>query len=162
MSEGIFQFDMWGVTEDQLSGNWNWKSLKEDVANHGICNSLFCAQMPVACQTSDTKIRTSEGIKSFSEIMIENGIPYQEIEKNPEGGIWYKFSEPVLVETLNGYQTSDKIYYNGHSPVIEIEMEDGSVFKCSEEHKFLVKKQGEMIWVKAKHLAEDDEIVEVK
>ena len=47
MSKGIFQFDMWGLDYEGLSGMWDWDSLKLDVTNHGVCNSLFTAQMPV-------------------------------------------------------------------------------------------------------------------
>ena len=54
MSKGIFQFDMWGVEEDKLSGRWNWSQLKQDVINYGICNSLFTAQMPVASSAKIT------------------------------------------------------------------------------------------------------------
>ena len=34
MSEGLFQFNLWGVTEDQLSGRWDWKSLQKEVVKH--------------------------------------------------------------------------------------------------------------------------------
>jgi ribonucleoside-diphosphate reductase alpha chain len=44
-SEGIFQFDMWGVTP---TNRWNWDTLKADVIKHGIRNSLLLAPMPTA------------------------------------------------------------------------------------------------------------------
>jgi ribonucleoside-diphosphate reductase alpha chain len=46
VSEGIFQFDMWGVTPD--SGRWNWEKLRKDVKKHGVRNSLLLAPMPTA------------------------------------------------------------------------------------------------------------------
>ncbi len=46
VSKGIFQFDMWGVTPD--SGRWDWESLKRDVKQHGVRNSLLVAPMPTA------------------------------------------------------------------------------------------------------------------
>lgn len=46
VSEGIFQFDMWGVTPD--SGNWDWAALKAEVKTHGVRNSLLVAPMPTA------------------------------------------------------------------------------------------------------------------
>ncbi len=46
VSEGILQFDMWGVTPD--SGNWDWKALKSEIANYGVRNSLLVAPMPTA------------------------------------------------------------------------------------------------------------------
>ncbi len=48
MSEGVFQFNMWGVTEDELSGNWDWKSLRKEVMESGVRNSLLVAPMPTA------------------------------------------------------------------------------------------------------------------
>ncbi len=46
MSQGIFQFDMWGVKPS--SGNWDWNALKAEVATHGVRNSLLVAPMPTA------------------------------------------------------------------------------------------------------------------
>jgi ribonucleoside-diphosphate reductase alpha chain len=47
-SEGIFQYNMWGLTEDDLSGMWDWKTLKQEVIKYGIRNSLLLAPMPTA------------------------------------------------------------------------------------------------------------------
>jgi ribonucleoside-diphosphate reductase alpha chain len=46
VSEGIFQFDMWGVKP--TSGNWDWAALKADVQQYGVRNSLLVAPMPTA------------------------------------------------------------------------------------------------------------------
>jgi len=45
VSKGIFQFDMWGVTP---TDRWNWASLKEEVKQFGVRNSLLVAPMPTA------------------------------------------------------------------------------------------------------------------
>lgn len=45
MSKGILQPDMWGVTP---TDRWDWNSLREKVAKHGIRNSLLMAPMPTA------------------------------------------------------------------------------------------------------------------
>jgi ribonucleoside-diphosphate reductase alpha chain len=37
MSKGVFQFDMWGLNEDDLSGRWPWNDLKQNVKNYGVC-----------------------------------------------------------------------------------------------------------------------------
>ena len=47
-SKGIFQYDMWGYTEDHLSGMWDWYSLKKEVMEVGLRNSLLMAPMPTA------------------------------------------------------------------------------------------------------------------
>jgi ribonucleoside-diphosphate reductase alpha chain len=46
VSQGQFQFDLWGVTPD--SGRWDWAALKKEVAEVGIRNSLLVAPMPTA------------------------------------------------------------------------------------------------------------------
>lgn len=48
MSEGEFQYNMWGVQDDELSGRWDWKSLRKEVMEHGVRNSLLLAPMPTA------------------------------------------------------------------------------------------------------------------
>ncbi len=45
-SEGLLQFDLWGVTPD--SGRWDWDALKAEIAEHGMRNSLLLAPMPTA------------------------------------------------------------------------------------------------------------------
>jgi ribonucleotide reductase alpha subunit len=44
-SKGVLQFDMWGVTPSTL---WDWAGLKEEIAQHGMRNSLLMAPMPTA------------------------------------------------------------------------------------------------------------------
>ena len=46
ISQGTFQFDMWGVTPD--SGRWDWESLRKQVVEKGVRNSLLVAPMPTA------------------------------------------------------------------------------------------------------------------
>ncbi len=48
MSEGQFQFDLWGVDAKQLSGRWDWEGLRKEVLEHGVRNSLLVAPMPTA------------------------------------------------------------------------------------------------------------------
>ena len=45
-SEGKLQFDLWGKTPK--SGRWDWASLKQKIAAHGMRNSLLVAPMPTA------------------------------------------------------------------------------------------------------------------
>ena len=161
MSNGVFQFDMWDLNENQLSGFWDWKSLKDSVKQYGVCNSLFTAQMPVACQTSDTKIITENGVLSFREICEMNNINVDEVESEEMGGVWFNFEKPISVKTMDGYHLSNKIYYNGHTEIYNIEMEDGTIFKCSSEHKFLVERENQQIWVKVKDMVDGDDIINI-
>lgn len=45
MSKGVFQFDMWDV---QPTDRWDWESLRREVMEHGVRNSLLVAPMPTA------------------------------------------------------------------------------------------------------------------
>jgi ribonucleoside-diphosphate reductase alpha chain len=94
MSKGVFQFDMWGLTERDLSGRWNWELLKLKVQEHGVCNSLFTAQMPVASSAKITgSYEMTEPAHSAifnrrvvgGEIMIVNKYLINDFEKI---GIW--------------------------------------------------------------------------
>lgn len=48
ISQGQFQFDMWGVEAKDLSGRWNWDELREEIKESGVRNSLLLAPMPTA------------------------------------------------------------------------------------------------------------------
>lgn len=48
MSRGVFQFDMWGVSEAALSGRHDWGALREEVQRVGMRNSLLVSLMPTA------------------------------------------------------------------------------------------------------------------
>ena len=48
IEKGIFQYEMWGLKDKDLSGNWDWKTLRKEVVKYGVRNSLLFAPMPTA------------------------------------------------------------------------------------------------------------------
>nr|WP_315221422.1 ribonucleoside-diphosphate reductase subunit alpha [uncultured Flavobacterium sp.] len=48
ISKGEFQYNMWGMKDEELSGRWDWASLRKEVMEHGVRNSLLVAPMPTA------------------------------------------------------------------------------------------------------------------
>jgi ribonucleotide reductase alpha subunit len=157
LSEGKFQFDLWGATPTK---RWDWEKLRVKILEHGVRNSLTTCVMPTAsCFTSDGTIFTEDGVKSYRNIMNDMDIDWEKIEETNEQG-WIKFKTPLMVETRFGLRESNKIFYNGHKEIIEIELEDGNIFKCTENHKFLVERDGADEWVAANDLVESDEIIE--
>lgn len=48
IEKGVFQFQMWNKTDKDLSGRWDWKSLRKEVIANGVRNSLLVAPMPTA------------------------------------------------------------------------------------------------------------------
>lgn len=45
ISKGILQFDMWGVTP---TDRWDWDTLRNNISQYGVRNSLLVAPMPTA------------------------------------------------------------------------------------------------------------------
>jgi len=48
IEKGIFQYQMWGLNDEDLSGRWDWSSLRKEVIKFGVRNSLLVAPMPTA------------------------------------------------------------------------------------------------------------------
>ena len=123
MSKGIFQFDMWGMNESELF--LDWETLKKDVMEYGVCNSLFTAQMPVASSAKITgSFEMTEPAHSAlfnrrvvgGEIMIVNKYLISDFEKI---GIWCEDLKNDIIMNegsiqginfLNYLDTEDKRY----------------------------------------------------
>jgi ribonucleoside-diphosphate reductase alpha chain len=71
-SEGKLQYDMWGLTEDNLSGRWDWKSLKTRIAKYGMRNSLLTTQMPTA--TTAQILGNNESFEPFSSNLYSRSV----------------------------------------------------------------------------------------
>ncbi len=48
ISKGAFQFNLWGIKDEDLSGRWDWSKLRKQVLKNGVRNSLLVAPMPTA------------------------------------------------------------------------------------------------------------------
>jgi len=48
ISNGEFQYNLWGIKDEELSGLWDWEALRKKVLKHGVRNSLLVAPMPTA------------------------------------------------------------------------------------------------------------------
>jgi ribonucleoside-diphosphate reductase alpha chain len=120
MSKGIFQFDMWGLDYEGLGRMWDWDSLKLEVSNHGVCNSLFTAQMPVASSAKITgSFEMTEPAHSAlfnrrvvgGEILIVNKYLITDFEKI---GIW---SEDLKNEIIMNEGSIQNINFNHYLDV---------------------------------------------
>jgi ribonucleoside-diphosphate reductase alpha chain len=115
MSNRVFQFDMWGLNESDLF--WDWSELKDNVSKHGVCNSLFTAQMPVASSAKITgSFEMTEPAHSAlfnrrvvgGEIMIVNKYLINDFEKI---GIW---SEDLKNEIIINEGSIQNINFNNY------------------------------------------------
>ena len=48
ISQGEFQYNLWGIRDEELSGRWDWAKLRQQVMKEGVRNSLLLAPMPTA------------------------------------------------------------------------------------------------------------------
>ncbi len=48
IANGEFQHNLWGLKDEELSGRWDWASLRKEVTKNGVRNSLLVAPMPTA------------------------------------------------------------------------------------------------------------------
>jgi ribonucleoside-diphosphate reductase alpha chain len=143
MSKGVFQYDMWGFKEDNLSGMWDWKTLKENVGKYGVCNSLFTAQMPVASSAKITgSFEMTEPAHSAlfnrrvvgGEIMIVNKYLINDFEKI---GIW---SEDLKNEIIMNEGSIQNINFNNY-----LDIEDKNYNKKVKRIEHLIPKY-KTIW----------------
>lgn len=103
VSKGILQYDMWGLTESDLSGRWDWKALKEDIKLYGVMNSLVTTCPPTA--SSASILGSNEAFEPFnSNLYLRNvaGGEYSILNKHlvrdlEEEGIWNDFLANELV-----------------------------------------------------------------
>jgi ribonucleoside-diphosphate reductase alpha chain len=141
MSKGIFQFDMWGVESSDL--NLDWDTLKKDVQEFGVCNSLFTAQMPVASSAKITgSFEMTEPAHSAlfnrrvvgGEILIVNKYLINDFEKI---GIW---SEDLKNEIILNEGSIQNINFNQY-----LDVEDKSYNKKVKRIEHLIPKY-KTIW----------------
>jgi len=64
ISKGIFQWEMWGLKEEDLSGMYDWKQLREDILLYGVRNSLVTTCPPTA--SSARVIGSNEAFEPFT------------------------------------------------------------------------------------------------
>ncbi len=66
-----------------------------------------------------------------------------------------------LVVTAIGLKPVTNVFEYDCVDPIEFELEDGTTFVCSKEHKFLVGRGIERVWVRAEEITTDDHILEL-
>jgi len=136
-----------------------WNKLADQVKIFGLRNAQLMAIAPTACCAKNTRIKTTDGIMSFEDIMNEQGIDHVgiELEAIPK---WIEFKTPVEISTRFGDKWCNHIWYNGKQPVRTITLNDEK-FAFTLNHKLLVKQfNGVNTWVKIKDMREGIQIVQ--
>lgn len=71
LSQGKFQFDLWGLDRSKLSGRWNWSGLMDKIQIYGVGTSLTTAYMPTS--TSSNPMGNTECFEPFQQHIMVRG-----------------------------------------------------------------------------------------
>jgi ribonucleoside-diphosphate reductase alpha chain len=121
ISKGIFQWEMWGLTNDDLFGMHDWGGLREDILKYGVRNSLLTCEPPTA--SSARVIGSNEAFEPFTsnlyvrrvtggEFAMVNKHLVRDLESE---GLW---NREILSELIKNEGSIQNI------PVISQEMKD--------------------------------------
>ena len=115
VSQGVFQFDMWGVTP---SNRWEWDVLKEEVKKFGVRNSLLLAPMPTAstsqilgnneCFEPYTSNLYTRRVLSGEYIVVNKHLMKDLVKL----GIWNEELKNKIVASKGSVQSIDEIPQN--------------------------------------------------
>ena len=135
MSEGILQFDMWESEpgESYLSGRWDWDSLKRDIKEFGVRNSMLTTCMPTA--STAQILGNCESIEPFDSCIFKRRVLSGEylvvnrhlIRDLLELKLWNKDMKDSIVANGGSIQKIDIIpqhIKNLYKTVWEISMKD--------------------------------------
>lgn len=106
LSKGLFQFDLWKQENEdvdiQLSGMWDWETLREDIKKYGVRNSLVTTCMPTA--STSQILGNSESIDPLTSNMYSRRVSSGEyivmnkylVEDIKKYGKWNKNTKDIL------------------------------------------------------------------
>ena len=137
----------------------DWAGLRLQLKETGIRNSTLMALMPSECQSLLNEMKLKDGTTlTLAEIIQDVGkIDIDKVHDDMMIGQRFPFLKPIELENSVAYEC----YYNGPQSVTEIEFEDGSLYKFTENHKLLVNRNNKEIWITVAELIDDDDIVSV-
>ncbi|XP_070772961.1 ribonucleoside-diphosphate reductase large subunit-like isoform X2 [Enoplosus armatus] len=112
VSKGILQYDMWSKTPTDL---WDWKALKEKIAEHGVRNSLLLAPMPTA--STAQILGNNESIEAYTSNIYTRRVLSGEFQiVNPhllkdltERGLWSDEMKNQLIAQNGSIQDIEEI-----------------------------------------------------
>jgi ribonucleoside-diphosphate reductase alpha chain len=159
--QGRLPIDTYKSDVDQLADptyRMDWEGLRAQLREHGIRNSTLMAIMPSECQSLENQVMLENGDSiSLGELIQNLGkIDIDAVHKSQAVGQRYTLASPIRL--ADGI-TAHECYYNGPASVTEIEMEDGNVYRFTENHQLLVNRDGQIMWVLVADLHEGDDIV---
>ena len=128
ISQGTFQFDMWGVKPD--SNRWDWEKLRKAVVKYGVRNSLLLAPMPTA--STSQILGNNECFEPFtSNIYVRRVLSGEFVVVNK-----YLLKDLVKLNLWNEDMKNKLIQANGSiQPIPDIPQNIKDLYKTSWEIK---------------------------
>lgn len=115
ISDGTFQWELWGLKHSDLSGMWDWDTLGQHIRKFGVRNSLITAQMPTA--TTAQIMGVNESVEPFTSNMYRRSVLSGEytvfnkylIADLIELGLWNEDLKNYLIASGGSIQNIDGI-----------------------------------------------------
>jgi ribonucleoside-diphosphate reductase alpha chain len=115
ISQGEFQYNMWGLKDEDLSGRWDWASLRKEVMKVGVRNSLLLAPMPTA--STSQILGNNEAFEPYTSniytrrvlsgefIVVNKHLLYDLVER----GLWNETLKQEIMRHNGSVQNIDQI-----------------------------------------------------
>jgi hypothetical protein len=148
-----------GLKKLHLDGKQNYVDRLEyeldNVIRAGFADYfLFLEDMIAWCRKNDVLVGPGRGcFKPETRVRMADGM-FKSICD-------VKAGDMVMSGSGKEREVEQQFVYDVDEETIEIELEDGRTVECTLDHKFKVNREGEHVWVQAKDLLEDDELVEL-
>ncbi|CAM3362330.1 ribonucleoside-diphosphate reductase subunit alpha [Aequorivita lipolytica] len=115
ISEGLFQHNLWGIKDEELSGRWDWGKLRKEVKKHGVRNSLLVAPMPTA--STSQILGNNEAFEPYTSNIYTRRVLSGEfivvnqhlLEDLVELGLWNEDLKEELMHANGSIQDVDNI-----------------------------------------------------
>ena len=105
LSEGKFQYNLWGFNDVDLSGRWKWGELRNNLLTYGSRNSLNIALMPTASTAS-----------IFGNIESFEAITSNLYTRNVLSGVFTMINKYLIKDLMDleiwNQDTKDRLVYN--------------------------------------------------
>lgn len=105
LSEGKFQYNLWGVKDVDLSGRWKWGELRNKLLKYGSRNSLNIALMPTASTAS-----------IFGNVESFEAITSNLYTRNVLSGVFTMINKYLIKDLMDleiwNQDTKDRLIYN--------------------------------------------------
>jgi ribonucleoside-diphosphate reductase alpha chain len=115
ISKGEFQYNLWGLKDEDLSGRWDWASLRKEVMEHGVRNSLLMAPMPTA--STSQILGNNEAFEPYTSNIYTRRVLSGEfivvnkhlLEDLVERGLWNEDLKQEIMRNNGSIQNIDRI-----------------------------------------------------